>query len=261
MQKKLLACLLVTPVATAAVANTAVSDFNPNEASTDATQEGFKLDFGADGVGLYAPVGIYTVKFQKIQLYPGDYELNLGTAENILVKVDGADATVEDGKARFHIGETKEVEITLNADNREIAFSCTKADLTLLVNEADLNRELTEDLAEALPVELTEDNTNQTPQSLKDEYADLKKRYDDIAAEIAKIVEPVAIADYGTFELWKGAENCTIGVEIAALKADVEAYNEKANAENTAVADRNANKEYWDRQNNQIKAYDRSLCR
>lgn len=259
MQKKLLACLLVTPVATAAVANTTVSDFNPNEASTDATQEGFKLDFGADGVGLYAPVGIYTVKFQKIQLYPGDYELNLGTAENILVKVDGADATVEDGKARFHIGETKEVEITLNADNREIAFSCTKADLTLLVNEADLNRELTEDLAEALPVELTEDNTNQTPQSLKKEYTDLKKRYDDIAAEIAKIVEPVTIADYGTFELWKGAENCTIGVEIAALKADVEAYNEKANAENTAVADRNANKEYWDRQNNQIKAYESKI--
>lgn len=256
MQKKLLACLLVTPVATAAVANTTVSDFNPNEASTDATQEGFKLDFGADGVGLYAPVGIYTVKFQKIQLYPGDYELNLGTAENILVKVDGADATVEDGKARFHIGETKEVEITLNADNREIAFSCTKADLTLLVNEADLNRELTEDLAEALPVELTEDNTNQTPQSLKSEYADLKKRYDDIAAEIAKIVEPVAIADYGTFELWKGAKGCTIGVEIAALKADVEAYNEKANAENLAVADRNANKEYWDKQSNQIKAYE-----
>lgn len=259
MQKKILACLLVTPVATAAVANTAVSDFNPNEASTDATQEGFKLDFGATGEGLYAPVGIYTVKFQKIQLYPGDYELNLGTAENILVKVDGADATVEDGKARFYIGETKEVEITLNADNREIAFSCTKADLTLLVNEADLNRELTEDLAEALPVELTEDNTNQTPQSLKKEYTDLKKRYDDIAAEIAKIVEPVVIADYGTFELWKGADKCTIGVEIAALKADVEAYNEKANAENTAVADRNANKEYWDTQSNLIKGYQKRV--
>lgn len=259
MQKKILACLLVTPVATAAVANTAVSDFNPNEASTDATQEGFKLDFGADGVGLYAPVGIYTVKFQKIQLYPGDYELNLGTAENILVKVDGADATVEDGKARFYIGETKEVEITLNADNREIAFSCTKAELTVIVNETELNSDLTTALGSALPVELTEDNTNQTPQSLKDEYADLKKRYDDIAAEIAKIVEPVAIADYGTFELWKGAENCTIGVEIAALKADVEAYNEKANAENTAVADRNANKEYWDRQNNQIKAYESKI--
>lgn len=260
MQKKLLACLLVTPVATAAVANTAVSDFNPNEASTDATQEGFKLDFGADGVGLYAPVGIYTVKFQKIQLYPGDYELNLGTAENILVKVDGADVTVgADGIAEFEIKETKDVEITLNADNREIAFSCTKADLTLLVNEAYLNSKLTTALGSALPVELTEDNTNQTPQSLKDEYADLKKRYDDIAAEIAKIVEPVAIADYGTFELWKGAENCTIGVEIAALKADVEAYNEKANAENTAVADRNANKEYWDRQNNQIKAYESKI--
>lgn len=259
MQKKILACLLVTPAATAAVANTTVSDFNPNEATTDATQEGFELNFGATGNGLYAPVGIYTVKFQKIQLYPGDYELNLGTAENILVKVDGADTTVEDGKARFHIGETKEVEITLNADNREIAFSCTKADLTLLVNEADLNRELTEDLAKALPVELTEDNTSQTPQSLKKEYADLKKRYDDIAAEIAKIVDPVAIADYGTFELWKGAKNCTIGVEIAALKADVEAYNEKANAENTAVADRNANKEYWDTQSNLIKGYQKRV--
>lgn len=257
MQKKILACLLVTPVATAAVANTTVSDFNPNEASTDATQEGFKLDFGATGEGLYAPVGIYTVKFKEINLYPGTYELNLGDAKNILVKVDGVDVTVgADGIAEFEIKETKDVEITLNADNREIAFSCTKAELTVIVNETELNRELTEDLANALPVELTEDNTNQTPQSLKDEYAGLKKRYDDIAAEIAKIVEPVAIADYGTFELWKGAENCTIGVEIAALKADVEAYNEKANAENLAVADRNSNKEYWDRQNNQIKAYE-----
>lgn len=260
MQKKILACLLVTPVATAAVANTAVSDFNPNEATTDATQEGFKLDFGATGEGLYAPVGIYTVKFKEINLYPGTYELNLGEAKNILVKVDGADVTVgADGIAEFEIKETKDVEITLNADNREIAFSCTKAELTVIVNETELNSDLTTALGSALPVELTEDNTNQTPQSLKDEYADLKKRYDDIAAEIAKIVEPVAIADYGTFELWKGAENCTIGVEIAALKADVEAYNEKANAENTAVADRNANKEYWDRQNNQIKAYESKI--
>lgn len=260
MQKKLLACLLVTPVATAAVANTTVSDFNPNEATTDATQEGFKLDFGATGEGLYAPVGIYTVKFKEINLYPGTYELNLGEAKNILVKVDGADVTVgADGIAEFEIKETKDVEITLNADNREIAFSCTKAELTVIVNETELNSDLTTALGSALPVELTEDNTNQTPQSLKDEYADLKKRYDDIAAEIAKIVEPVVIADYGTFELWKGAENCTIGVEIAALKADVEAYNEKANAENTAVADRNANKEYWDRQNNQIKAYESKI--
>lgn len=260
MQKKLLACLLVTPVATAAVANTTVSDFNPNEATTDATQEGFKLDFGAAGEGLYAPVGIYTVKFKEINLYPGTYELNLGEAKNILVKVDGADVTVgADGIAGFEIKETKDVEITLNADNREIAFSCTKAELIVIVNETELNSDLTTALGSALPVELTEDNTNQTPQSLKDEYADLKKRYDDIAAEIAKIVEPVAIADYGTFELWKGAENCTIGVEIAALKADVEAYNEKANAENTAVADRNANKEYWDRQNNQIKAYESKI--
>lgn len=260
MQKKILACLLVTPVATAAVANTTVSDFNPNEATTDATQEGFKLDFGATGEGLYAPVGIYTVKFKEINLYPGTYELNLGKAKNILVKVDGANVTVgADGIAEFEIKETKDVEITLNADNREIAFECTKAELTVIVNETELNSDLTTALGSALPVELTEDNTNQTPQSLKDEYAGLKKRYDDIAAEIAKIVEPVAISDYGTFELWKGAKKCTIGVEIAALKADVEAYNEKANAENTAVADRNANKEYWDTQSNLIKGYQKRV--
>lgn len=258
MQKKILACLLVTPAATAAVANTTVPGF-PTEASADATQEGFVLDF-KNGGGLVAPVGIYTVKFEKIQLYPGDYELNLGDAENILVKVDGADVTVDGGIARFHIGETKDVVITLNADNREIAFSCTKAELTVIVNEAELNSDLTTALGSALPVELTEDNTNQTPQSLKNEYAGLKKRYDDIAAEIAKIVEPVAIADYGTFELWKGAEGCTIGVEIAALKADVEAYNEKANAENIAVDKRNENKAEWDKQSNQIKAYENKVA-
>lgn len=260
MQKKILACLLVTPAATAAVANTTVPGF-PTEASADATQEGFVLDF-KNGGGLVAPVGIYTVKFEKIQLYPGDYELNLGDAKNILVKVDGADSdvTFEGGIARFHIGETQDVEITLNADNREVAFSCTKAELTVIVNESELNSKLTEDLAKALPVKLTEDNTNQTPQSLKDEYTDLKDRYDAIEAKIAKIVEHVAIADYGAFELWKGADKCTIGVEIAALKADVEAYNEKANAENIAVDKRNENKAEWDKQSNQIKAYENKVA-
>lgn len=276
MQKKILACLLVTPVATAAVANTTVSDFNPNEASTDATQEGFELDFGADGVGLYAPVGIYTVKFQKIQLYPGDYELNLGTAENILVKVDGADATVEDGKARFHIGETKEVEITLNAADREVAFRCTKADLTVIIDEEGLNEKFTEALDEAKPVGLTSldaatdalkndnyKNKEAAYNSLKTEYDALIAEYNRISGNIAKVEAPLDLKNvYGEFKLWlaKNGES-VIDTDIASLKEKVEAYNTEAESLNNDVKDINEMMDYYNRVQNLVNAYESKLTK
>lgn len=276
MQKKLLACLLVTPVATAAMADTIVSDFDPNEATTDATQDGFELNFDEGGKGLYAPVGIYTVKFQKIQLYPGDYELNLGTAENILVKVDGADATVEDGKARFHIGETKEVEITLNADVREKAFRCTKADLTVIIDEEGLNEKFTEALDEAKPVGLTSldaatdalkndnyKNKEAAYNSLKTEHDALIAEYNRISGNIAKVEAPLDLKNvYGEFKLWlaKNGES-VIDTDISSLKEKVEAYNTKAESLNNDVKDINEMMDYYNRVQNLVNAYESKLTK
>lgn len=277
MQKKILACLLVTPVATAAVANTAVSDFNPNEASTDATQEGFKLDFGADGVGLYAPVGIYTVKFKEINLYPGTYELNLGKAKNILVKVDGADVTVgADGIAEFEIKETKDVEITLNADNREIAFECTKAELTVIVDEKGLNEKFTEALDEAKPVELISldaatdalkndnyKNKEAAYKTLKTEYDALIAEYDRISDNIAKVDEPLDLKNvYGEFKLWLAKKGeSVIDTDIASLKEKVEAYNTAAESLNNDVKGINEMMDYYNRVQNLVNAYESKLTK
>lgn len=277
MQKKLLACLLVTPVATAAVANTTVSDFNPNEATTDATQEGFKLDFGATGEGLYAPVGIYTVKFKEINLYPGTYELNLGEAKNILVKVDGADVTVgADGIAEFEIKETKDVEITLNADNREIAFSCTKADLTVIVDEKGLNEKFAEALDEAKPVELISldaatdalkndnyKNKEAAYNTLKAEYDALIAEYNRISGNIAKVDEPLDLKNvYGEFKLWlaKNGES-VIDTDIVSLKEKVEAYNTAAESLNTDVKGINEMMDYYNRVQNLVNAYESKLTK
>lgn len=277
MQKKILACLLVTPVATAAVANTTVSDFNPNEATTDATQEGFKLDFGATGEGLYAPVGIYTVKFKEINLYPGTYELNLGEAKNILVKVDGADVTVgADGIAEFEIKETKDVEITLNADNREIAFSCTKADLTVIVDEKGLNEKFAEALDEAKPVELISldaatdalkndnyKNKEAAYNTLKTEYDALIAEYNRISGNIAKVDEPLDLKNvYGEFKLWlaKNGES-VIDTDIVSLKEKVEAYNTAAESLNTDVKGINEMMDYYNRVQNLVNAYESKLTK
>lgn len=277
MQKKLLACLLVTPVATAAVANTTVSDFNPNEATTDATQEGFKLDFGATGEGLYAPVGIYTVKFKEINLYPGTYELNLGEAKNILVKVDGADVTVgADGIAEFEIKETKDVEITLNADNREIAFSCTKAELTVIVDEKGLNEKFTEALDEAKPVELISldaatdalkndnyKNKEAAYKTLKTEYDALIAEYNRISGNIAKVDEPLDLKNvYGEFKLWlaKHGES-VIDTDIASLKEKVEAYNTAAESLNNDIKGINEMMAYYNRVQNLVNAYESKLTK
>lgn len=277
MQKKLLACLLVTPVATAAVANTAVSDFNPNEATTDATQEGFKLDFGATGEGLYAPVGIYTVKFKEINLYPGTYELNLGEAKNILVKVDGADVTVgADGIAEFEIKETKDVEITLNADNREIAFECTKAELTVIVDEKGLNEKFTEALDEAKPVELISldaatdalkndnyKNKEAAYKTLKTEYDALIAEYNRISENIAKVDEPLDLKNvYGEFKLWLAKKGeSVIDTDIASLKEKVEAYNTAAESLNNDVKGINEMMDYYNRVQNLVNAYESKLTK
>lgn len=277
MQKKILACLLVTPVATAAVANTTVSDFNPNEASTDATQEGFKLDFGATGDGLYAPVGIYTVKFKEINLYPGTYELNLGKAKNILVKVDGANVTVgADGIAEFEIKETKDVEITLNADNCEIAFECTKAELTVIVDEKGLNEKFTEALDEAKPVELISldaatdalkndnyKNKEAAYKTLKTEYDALIAEYNRISNNIAKVDEPLDLKNvYGEFKLWLAKKGeSVIDTDIASLKEKVEAYNTAAESLNNDVKGINEMMDYYNRVQNLVNAYESKLTK
>lgn len=284
MQKKLLACLLVTPVATAAVANTTVSDFNPNEATTDATQEGFELNFGATGNGLYAPVGISTVKFQKINLYPGTYELNLGEAKNILVKVvDGADVTDvtdvtvgADGIAKFEIKETKDVIITLNAVNLEIAFSCTKADLTVVVDEKGLNEKFTEALDEAKPVELISldaatdalkndnyKNKEAAYKTLKTEYDALIAEYNRISGNIANVDEPLDLKNvYGEFKLWLAKnDESVIDTDIASLKEKVEAYNTAAESLNTDVKGINEMMDYYNRVQNLVNAYESKLTK
>lgn len=277
MQKKLLACLLVTPVATAAMADTIVSDFDPNEATTDATQEGFKLNFDEGGKGLYAPVGIYTVKFKEINLYPGTYELNLGKAKNILVKVDGADVTVgADGIAEFEIKETKDVEITLNADNREIAFECTKAELTVIVDEKGLNEKFTEALDEAKPVELISldaatdalkndnyKNKEAAYKTLKTEYDALIAEYDRISDNIAKVDEPLDLKNvYGEFKLWLAKKGeSVIDTDIASLKEKVEAYNTAAESLNNDVKGINEMMDYYNRVQNLVNAYESKLTK
>lgn len=277
MQKKLLACLLVTPVATAAMADTIVSDFDPNEATTDATQDGFELNFDEGGKGLYAPVGIYTVKFKEINLYPGTYELNLGKAKNILVKVDGADVTVgADGIAEFEIKETKDVEITLNADNREIAFECTKAELTVIVDEKGLNEKFTEALDEAKPVELISldaatdalkndnyKNKEAAYKTLKTEYDALIAEYDRISDNIAKVDEPLDLKNvYGEFKLWLAKKGeSVIDTDIASLKEKVEAYNTAAESLNNDVKGINEMMDYYNRVQNLVNAYESKLTK
>lgn len=277
MQKKLLACLLVTPVATAAMADTIVSDFDPNEATTDATQDGFELNFDEGGKGLYAPVGIYTVKFKEINLYPGTYELNLGKAKNILVKVDGADVTVgADGIAEFEIKETKDVEITLNADNREIAFECTKAELTVIVDEKGLNEKFTEALDEAKPVELISldaatdalkndnyKNKEAAYKTLKTEYDALIAEYDRISDNIAKVDEPLDLKNvYGEFKLWLAKKGeSVIDTDIASLKEKVEAYNTAAESLNNDVKGTNEMMDYYNRVQNLVNAYESKLTK
>lgn len=239
MQKKLLACLLVAPVAGTAMANVAIpqESFPADKAqSVTGTDLGFKFDF-ANG-GLLAPIGAGTVKFQAVKLAPGTYNLNITNADNLTVTVAGKNTNIAsgNGKVSFKLDAETEVTVEMTAIDADKAFSCTGAALEVVIDEAAVNDALTALLAAVPePVVLRDDVENE---DLAAQYTQLGKDKAAIEENIAKIVEgTLTIEDYTTFELWKAPEKCTIGVAIANLGKETKSYNEAADEANTAAAD------------------------
>lgn len=239
MQKKLLACLLVAPVAGTAMANVAIpqESFPADKAqSVTGTDLGFKFDF-ANG-GLLAPIGAGTVKFQAVKLAPGTYNLNITNADNLTVTVAGKNTNIAsgNGKVSFKLNAETEVTVEMTAIDADKAFSCTGAALEVVIDEANVNAALTALLAAVPePVALRDDVENK---DLAAQYTQLGKDKAAIEENIAKIVKgTLTIEDYTTFELWKAPEKCTIGVAIANLGKETKSYNEAADEANTAAAD------------------------
>lgn len=262
MQKKLLACLLVAPVAGSALANVNIpKESFPGDAaqSVTGTSADYKFDF-TDG-GLYGPVGVGTVTFKTIKGLPkGDYQIKLTGAANLIVGVDGKSSQALSGSqvVKFTLKSAQDVVVTMSAANADEAFSCANAELELVCNEANIQKALQALLAEVPAIEpLREDVKDE---ALKTTYANLAKDLKTIQDNIAKVVEgTLTIKDWADFQLYNPAAKTTIGVACGKLKTAVEAYNPKAVAANEAADKAAQIAAAVKRLENQCAAYQKNL--
>ncbi len=263
MQKKVLACLLVTPVAATALANVNIegSKFPADAAqSVSGTDEGFRFNFNADGEGLVAPIGAGIVKFKTIEnLCPGTYSVTITNAKNLKVTANGksVDIVAGDGTLEFELKANTDVTVEMSAIDLEKDFGCTGASLEILINESEMNAAL-QGLLNDVPgiAILREDVTDDVLKALS---ATLTTDKGNIEGNIAKITAPLSYDDYANFELWKGANDCTIGQAIAKFKTAVEEFNTKADAAN-AEAEKLANHELaYIRLTNLAQGFENSL--
>lgn len=68
----------------------------------------------------------------------------------------------------------------------------------------------------------------------------------------------MSLSDYTTFQLWNGAEGCTIAAEISKLASEVDNYNEKAATANKHAA----SEEYYNAvMNNVVKEYGQKIAK
>lgn len=247
MQKKILASLLVTPLAFNAMANiTIVPDLVGGG-------EGWSQDGGVtgsdpifNGTGLSCPLtgGVLTTTVAK-KLNPGNYKIEFTNPDNIKVEVKAGDtvlgSTLTDGAVAFEVTATgTEITVSVQSADQINGFGFEKAGLVLDVNFAEIQTALNENLAAVLPVEIAPEDDRAEAEALRNTYAELKGRYDALAAAVAEL-NTESIGIYNKYQLW--ADPNVIQQGIDQIKASVEEYNEAAEAENAVWEVVKANRE------------------
>lgn len=247
MQKKILASLLVTPLAFNAMANiTIVPDLVGGG-------EGWSQDGGVtgsdpifNGTGLSCPLtgGVLTTTVAQ-KLNPGNYKIEFTNPDNIKVEVKAGDtvlgSTLTDGAVAFEVTATgTEITVSVQSADQINGFGFEKAELVLDVNFAEIQTALNENLAAVLPVEIAPEDDRAEAEALRKTYAELKGRYDALAAAVAEL-NTESIGIYNKYQLW--ADPNVIQQGIDQIKASVEEYNEAAEAENAVWEVVKANRE------------------
>lgn len=247
MQKKILASLLVTPLAFNAMANiTIVPDLVGGG-------EGWSQDGGVtgsdpifDGTGLSCPLtgGVLTTTVAQ-KLNPGNYKIEFTNPDNIKVEVKAGNtvlgSTLTDGAVAFEVTATgTEITVSVQSADQINGFGFAKAELVLDVNFAEIQTALNENLAAVLPVEIAPEDDRAEAEALRKTYAELKGRYDALAAAVAEL-DTESIDIYNKYQLW--ADPNVIQQGIDQIKASVEEYNEAAEAENAVWEVVKANRE------------------
>lgn len=257
MQKKILASLLMVPMAYSAFANIEVPVDGNDWTVNGLAGAGFKFDEATNTVQT-ASVATGNISQTIKDLPKGKYVLSFASFTNIAVKVqiNGAaatDATLEDNKFEFNLPDGGDVTLFVEAADQTQTFKFQSLTLEIDCDFDAIQEELTATLLDKLygdgkikdviPAAVEAKFKNAV--ELNNETATLKNQVDyndspkagTIRAMIREIRKGIkednteysaetALKIYKDYQLWLGAEDCTVGVAMNELIDKVTAHNE-----------------------------------
>lgn len=231
MQKKVLASILVTPLALSAFANITV---NPNLAgnASDWTQSGISgQDSPFKDGSILCPIGSGFLKYDLGTLNPGKYVVKLTEAKNVRATVsDGTNNYVStDGSdIIFEVVATAKYDLIITGAKADEAFSLKSIAFEIVFDLDAIKTNLTTALNGVVLTPVAEGDESEEAKALIKEAEELAKQKETLTTLVNGLTETKE--NYDEYELWK--DDNKIKLDIDKLAAAVEAHNEKVAAEN-----------------------------
>lgn len=248
MQKRVLACLLASPLALNALAEVVVND-NLANGGTGWTQSGVTGEdpiFNQNGVNCPFTTGVITT--QLADLNPGKYKITFGTSTNLKVEVKNGNSVIstvaENGEVTFTLDAVTSVTVVISSGDQINGFSFTNAKLVIDIEFSELQDALQKSLDELILASVTEgDLREDVVKELAAAKADLEKQIAAIQKDIDAL-DNETLEVYNEYKLWEDPN--MIANAISALDPKVKDYNAKVEAENTTWGIVKANKAAYD---------------
>lgn len=248
MQKRVLACLLASPLALNALAEVVVND-NLANGGTGWTQSGVTGEdpiFNQNGVNCPFTTGVITT--QLADLNPGKYKITFGTSTNLKVEVKNGNSVIstvaENGEVTFTLGAVTSVTVVISSGDQINGFSFTNAKLVIDIEFSELQTALNAALGELQLKSVTEgDLREDVVKELAAAKADLEKQIAAIQKDIDAL-DNETLEVYNEYKLWEDPN--MIANAISALDPKVKDYNAKVEAENATWEIVKANKAAYD---------------
>lgn len=235
MQKKILASLLVTPLAFNAFADIVLDDLKAPEAWVPAGLIG--NGFEINGTLISAAVGAGEVS-QTVTLPQGSYKVNIGTLTNATVAVSGAVETPVDATKNTEVTFTctgGEVTVTIAPENAASSFAFGDVQLTLEFGNAALKTALEAQLVPLTNVDDSEEFASEV-EALRARQEALQETLDALTEKVANLEDgKFTLALYTEYKLYDEEAADGLIAQVAAYKEAADAYNKDAAAENAKI--------------------------
>lgn len=235
MQKKILASLLVTPLAFNAFADIVLDDLKAPEAWVPAGLIG--NGFEINGTLISAAVGAGEVS-QTVTLPQGSYKVNIGTLNNATVAVSGAVEAPVDATKNTEVTFTctgGEVTVTIAPENAASSFAFGDVQLTLEFGNTALKTALEAQLVSLTTVDDSEEFASEV-EALRARQEALQETLDALTEKVANLEDgKFTLALYTEYKLYDEEAADGLIAQVAAYKEAADAYNKDAAAENAKI--------------------------